>query len=158
MIDFYFDRDIKLDELLQDENLAIKERGELGDIWIGLANKEEFTALWVDCGEDGWFDYGEGHDAALPVAFYLYEKHGILFHDDCEYLAEVQDYLDISTHVEEWNAIVRYVCYRNMARYVTENYTQYQKFKTEVEEARAKHQEIMDRTGIEKTIEEKHNR
>ena len=159
MIDFYFTRYINLNDILKDGFEIKKVEGD-NWLWFGLQGPDNEGVLHVNYDEEGYFDYAEGHSS--KVAFYLYDKYGVLFHDDCEFLLlEVQDFLDLEdpSNYDDWNKIVEYVSLRHMQYYIHEGAGDiYTKLIEQTAKAKVDFDEVMERTGIQRKIDEKYKK
>lgn len=155
MIDFYFDEAIKLEDLVSDGEIVFLT--DNGWEWYGLKEDPENTALAISTNDDGYITFACGHDAALPVVFYLYEKRGIKFHDNNEFFYELDGICDrygIELTNDEWNTIYDYICLNHMTYYVKPGYPLHNKLEKEKEEYEPKYNEIMSRTGIDRIRKE----
>ena len=154
MIDFYFDRELKLKDLLDDCDLVFLT--DNGWKWYGLKEYPEKTALALFTSDDGYITHGCGHDAALPVVFHLYEKKGIKFHDnfDLRWFDIVCEEYAIDLSEDEWNTIIEYTCLINMKYYLNPGYPLYDRIEREIKECEPKYNEIMVRYGIDKIQKE----
>ena len=154
MIDFYFDRVLKLKDLLDDCDLVFLT--DNGWKWYGLKEYPEKTALALFTSDDGYITFGCGHDAALPVVFHLYEKKGIKFHDnmDLRWFDIVCEEYAIDLSEDEWNTIIEYTCLINMKYYLNPGYPLYDRIEREIKECEPKYNEIMVRSGIDKIQKE----
>lgn len=155
MLDFYFDRTIKMEDLLADENIMIVH--DDGWTWYGLADDPENTAIALFNNEYGEINHGTGHDAATPVAFYLYETYGIKFHDNCQDLYELDKLCDkhgISLTREEWDIILDSICLDNMLGYIKPGCDLYERVEKEMDEYDRKREQVFDKYGIQKLLDE----
>ena len=154
MIDFYFDRVLKLKDLLDDCDLVFLT--DNGWKWYGLKEYPEKTAIALFTSDDGYFTCGCGHDAALPVAFHLYEKKGIKFHDgyDLRWFDIVCENYTIDLSEDEWNTIIEYTCLSHMKYYLNPGNSLYDRIEREIKECEPKYNEIMVRSGIDRIQKE----
>lgn len=154
MIDFYFDRELKLKDLLDYCDLEFLT--DNGWKWYGLKDYPEKTALALFTSDDGYVTFGCGHDAALPVVFHLYQKEGIKFHDDCDlrWFDIVCENHAIDLSKDEWNTIIEYTCLSHMIHYLNPGYSLYDRIEREIKECEPKYNEIMVRSGIDKIQKE----
>ena len=154
MIDFYFDRVLNLKDLLDDCDLVFLT--DNGWKWYGLKEDPENTALALFTSDDGYITFGCGHDAALPVAFHLYEKKGIKFHDnlDLNWLDNLCEAYEIDLSEDEWNTIIEYTCLNHMKYYLNPGNSLYDRIEREIKECEPKYNEIMVRSGIDKIQKE----
>ena len=154
MIDFYFDRVLKLKDLLDDCDLVFLT--DNGWKWYGLKEYPEKTALALFTSDDGYITFGCGHDAALPVVFHLYEKKGIKFHDDLDlrWFDIVCENYAIDLSEDEWNTINEYTCLIHMKYYLNPGCSLYDRIEREIKECEPKYNEIMVRSGIDKIQKE----
>ena len=104
MLDFYFEYAIPFEELKNDENLKIYEEPKDSAFYnescpryfIELVN-EDGTCGWTY--RDDYLIWMEGHDAAIPVAMYIFDKYGVIFGDDPRLsTAENLDYMEWLLH------------------------------------------------------------
>ena len=155
MIDFYFDRVLKLKDLLDDGDLVFLI--DNGWKWYGLKEDPKNTALALFTYDNEHITFGCGHDAALPVVFYLYKKKGIKFHDDQEFIYWLIDVCKehaINLSKDEWKTIIEYICLCHMINYLKPGYSLHDRIEREIKEYEPKYNEIMTRTGIDRIQKE----